>query len=228
MNIDLIGYREWAQELADQVVAHFSRMHDRPTVHFHGSTADTCATPDLIYLVGWSEIVPVEYFRERTVLVLHPSALPLYRGGSPIQHQIIDGLDVSAVSLFRLDELHPQVDSGPLAWQQSYSLDGTLSEVLGRIATVGAAGVISTITAHQRGMLAFVEQLQFPADVMETRTRRRRKPEESEITLESMGNMTARQVHDFVRALQEPYPTAFIRMPDESLLYLLRTRYEEP
>ncbi len=213
--IAVVGYREWAKEL-------FS------IVRSEGIDVRWCdslngAYRHLVYLVGWSEIVPEEFYRDRTVLVLHPSPLPLYRGGSPIQHQIIDGRDASAVSLFKLDAEHPRIDSGPLAWQQGYSLAGTLADVLGRIARIGAQGVVETALAFDRGDLAFWEQ---PSFVMPA-YRKRRTPDESEITADLLDGATARQMHDFIRSLQDPYPVAFIRMADGRKLYINQTTIEE-
>lgn len=222
--VDIIGYRDWAQALAATVVAHYARgpvTEDRLTVHYHGSTLEACGAASLLYLVGWSDLVGHEFYEGRTVLVLHPSPLPLYRGGSPIQHQIIDGLDTSAVTLFRLDTQHMGVDAGPIAWQQAYSLDGDLADVLQHIAIIGAAGVIATIDAFRAGTLTYYEQTGVSS------LRKRRTPAQSEITLLDLQTLTARQLHDRVRALQEPYPNAFIRTADRRRLYISRTHIGE-
>jgi len=47
--------------------------------------------------------VPIELIDEYDCYCIHPSDLPKYRGGSPIQNQIIDGVKDSAVTLFKMD-----------------------------------------------------------------------------------------------------------------------------
>ena len=58
--------------------------------------------------------------------MLHPSPLPKYRGGSPIQNQIIDGKLHSAVTIFLMDN---GIDTGPIAEQKYLSLEGTIEKI---------------------------------------------------------------------------------------------------
>ena len=62
-----------------------------------------------------------------------PSKLPLYRGGSPIQNQIIRGMNISAVTLFRMNK---NIDQGNIILQK-ISLKGTIDDIFKRIASVG-------------------------------------------------------------------------------------------
>ena len=68
-------------------------------------------SPDLVLFYGWSDIIASEIISEYSCLMLHPSPLPKYRGGSPIQNQIINGEVDSAVSIFLMDE---GIDTGPI------------------------------------------------------------------------------------------------------------------
>jgi methionyl-tRNA formyltransferase len=220
--VDLLGYRDWADSLASQVTPMLGSVGIR--VHFHEKADQVCADADIVYLVGWSEIVPPTFYADRMVIVLHPSPLPLYRGGSPIQHQIIDGRDTSAVTLFRLDAEHPAVDSGPICWQEEIDISppSTLAHILGRIARTGAVGVAQTAIAYRDGTLTFREQRG-----RET-FRYRRTPDQSEITMGDLATLTGRQLYDRIRALQPPYPQAFIVGVDGARVYLNVEEYEVP
>ena len=55
---------------------------------------------------------------------------------------------------------------------------------------------------------------------------KRRKPEESEIFIEDFNTLTAEQIHDKIRCLQDPYPNAFITCKDGTKLYLKKSDYE--
>lgn len=204
----IVGYRDWARDLARLLAPSYAVTFldhvVRPADH------------QIVFLAGWSEIVPLDvYYQTPSVYVLHPSALPAYRGGSPIQHQIMDGLDESAVTIFRLDEDHPGIDTGPVAWAHPLSLDGSLSQILRRIATIGAQGVAAVTDAWMGGHVHTWEQ--GPSDAP---PRRRRRPEESEITAEELATWGARRLYDKIRALQPPYPQAWVRSANGVRLYI--------
>ena len=46
----------------------------------------------------------------------------------------------------------------------------------------------------------------------------------SEIKIDDIQEFTASQLHDKVRALQDPYPNAFITCKDGSRLYIKKTK----
>lgn len=213
MLIDIFAYRDWALYLADCVKFQFKPKH---TVHIHFRQDEYCPEADLTFLIGWSQIVPIDFYRHRQVLVLHPSPLPRYRGGSPIQHQIMAGEVNSAVTLFKLHVDYPGVDSGPLYGQKVFTLEGNLKDILIRIADVGYELVQEAINQYEEmKLLTFVEQNEQIAT-----TFRRRTPEQSEITLDELRSMTAEQLHNKIRSLQDPYPNAFITLGDGSKLFI--------
>ena len=45
--------------------------------------------PKIIFFIYWSKIVKEEIFDKYTCIQLHSSDLPKFKGGSPIQNQII-------------------------------------------------------------------------------------------------------------------------------------------
>lgn len=213
-HVDVVGYRAWAHKaFADAL------MRCRDAMHYREDTAAVCDDADVVFLVGWSALVPPAFYRKQLTLVVHPSPLPAYRGGSPIQHQIIDGLRDSAVSIFRLDDAHPSVDSGALCFQRGYSLDGSLAEVLGRIAKTTATGMLYVLDSYPN--VHFWEQPAPSAAAL-----RRRTPADSEITADELATSTARQLYDKVRALQAPYPNAFITCADGQRLYITEAHIE--
>lgn len=228
MLIDVIGYRDWARRLYDMARENYGGItsEDLGTLwHWHDSTefSRCCFRADLTFLVGWSEIVPESFYdRDRVVMVLHPSPLPRYRGGSPIQHQIIGGETESAISIFRLQSDYPEVDSGPLAIQLPFSLEGSLADVLERIAKVGEIAVRSVVQSAEAGTLTFMPQPEGGWSLP------RRKPAESEITMQELEAWSGYRLANKVRALQDPYPNAFIRTAEGGRLYITEARWEPP
>lgn len=214
----ILGYRQWARQLFEHVYDY----KDAQRSFSYIETTDEIDS-DLVFAVGWSEMIPEEVYAKRTVLVLHPSPLPKYRGGTPIQHQIIAGETMSAVTLFKLDKDHPAVDSGPIVGQTPFSLEGDLSDILKRIAYFGARLVERAYDAFEDGGLMLV-----PQDEAEATTFKRRKPSESEIRRTEISGYGLGQglaLHNKIRALQDPYPNAYLPFADGKL-YITQTRWE--
>lgn len=229
MRIGIIGYRDWAVKLGAEVdwrVKHTGiEWLAKSRVTVNSVAPEVSDGFDVTFFVGWSDMVPKEYYTERLSLVLHPSPLPKYRGGSPLQHQIIDGQTTSAVTLFKLDEQYPGVDEGPIAIQVPFSLEGELSDILSRLTRVGTEAILTLLRMTDPDKpdlgLTFIPQHGPSAPL------KRRKPEESEISAGDFLAFSARTLHNKIRALQDPYPLPFVTCgPDKRRLYILKTRAE--
>jgi methionyl-tRNA formyltransferase len=218
MIVDILGYRDWAREIHNNVNEILSPDH---IVHFHSMKEAVCGVTN-VFAVGWSEIIPEDIYERQSVFILHPSPLPKYRGGSPIQHQLLAGEKVSAVTIFKLDKDHEEIDSGPICWQMPFSLEGNLDEIFERIVHVGARGILTVIEAVEDGTLAFLEQNEEMATVF-----KRRMPYQSEIDRTEITTWPAWKLDAKIRGLQDPYPNAFITCADGNKLYLTGSRLDD-
>jgi methionyl-tRNA formyltransferase len=206
-------YREWAQKIANAFSAYdciFVGEEDRVNL----KQIINYQKPDYIFFLGWSWYVPEEIVNNHTCIALHPSALPKYRGGSPIQNQIIHGEKEGAVSLFRMDT---GVDTGPIYFQEPLDLSGELDDIFERMVILGIKGIYAILN----GAIP-VEQ-----DESQATTYKRRGPSESEIYAGDFFTHTAKEIYDKVRCLQDPYPNPFIICKDGTKLYLHKVSYEE-
>ena len=70
-------------------------------------------------------------------LILHPSKLPEFRGGSPIQNQLLKGVKNSAVSIILAED---KIDSGDIFFQKKISLKGYLNDIHNEIVSKGSLG----------------------------------------------------------------------------------------
>jgi methionyl-tRNA formyltransferase len=216
------GYRDWALKIYDYIKGKYDDKADflliKSEEEFNGKILSS--KPDLILFVGWSWIIGKEVVNKFKCICMHPSPLPKYRGGSPLQHQIINGEEKSAVTLFLMDE---HVDKGPILWQENFSLDGDLGIILLKIVERGREGVGTVIDNFLNdGKLEGMAQ-----DENEATYFKRRKPEESEIKISDFGNKTAKDIHNKIRALQDPYPNAFVVCKDGTKLFLKKSEFEE-
>ncbi len=80
--------------------------------------------PDVIVVAAYGRFLPkpVLELPPHGCLNIHPSLLPRHRGPSPVATAILEGDQVTGVSLMLLDE---GMDTGPVAAQSEVSLDGT-------------------------------------------------------------------------------------------------------
>jgi methionyl-tRNA formyltransferase len=211
----ICGYRDWSYEL-------YSRLeytYDCDMVYiddkdFLESSIEEIK-PDIIFFVGWSWIIKQDIVDKYNCVCLHPSPLPKYRGGSPIQHQIINGEKESAVTLFKIDD---GIDTGDILYQENFSLDGNLNDIFQRVIDIGVNGVCSILEDD----CEVVKQ-----NEEDSTTYKRRTKNMSEIEINDFQNYTAKDLYNKIRALQNPYPNAFVRCKDNTKLFITHTNLGE-
>ena len=87
MKIVCIGYRSWALEI-------YRNLRNQKKIKFlflpkENTKKILKLKPDYILFYGWSWKVKKNLINTNKCIMLHPSMLPKFRGGSPIQNQII-------------------------------------------------------------------------------------------------------------------------------------------
>lgn len=167
---------------------------------------------------GWSWIIPEEIYNSYLSLILHPSPLPRYRGGSPLQHQIISGEKESAVTIL---EVGDKIDAGDIYSQTPFSLDGSLEEIFEKIISIGTNDTKKVLELVIKKSITPIKQDENKATYF-----KRRNPKESEITLKDLQTKTSKELYDFIRSLADPYPNAFIKCGDGKKLLIENVRIE--
>lgn len=160
--------------------------------------------PDLLLFVGWSWIVGKEILDKYPCLCLHPSPLPKYRGGSPLQHQIIAGEKETVASLFYMTE---GIDDGPILGQEPFSLEGDLWTVSNRMYKASVEVIKRSLDGLANATLGEA----IPQDESQATTYPRRKPSESRLDREAFIKWDLERLYNFIRCLEKPYPNAFIQ-----------------
>lgn len=215
MIVDILGYRDWAEKVAKTVGSNNPGIE----IHYHQELDSLCGAR-LVFAVGWSNFIPDDVLTTRVVLVVHPSPLPKYRGGSPIQHQMLAGEKVSAVTIFKL-EPDREIDTGPIAWQAAFPMSQTLDEILKSITRLSIQGINTCIRSDMVDQLEFIEQ-----DHSQATTFKRRQPWESEISREEITTWPAWKLVAKINGLADPYPNAFITCADGERMYITAAELE--
>lgn len=211
MNIACITYRDWAIDIYDKIHEVYKDKHNfliwSEKKSFNAEVLKEFK-PDLILWYGWSWIVEDTFVNDYESIMLHPTPLPKYRGGSPIQNQIISGEKLGAVSLFKMND---GLDKGDIYQQLPLSLTGTLDDIFRRISDLGFAATCNIIEGNYTLT---------PQDHSQSTYFKRRSPKDSEITIEELENKSSEYLYNKIRMLADPYPNAYIKTVDGKKLII--------
>lgn len=206
MKVLCVGYRDWAQEI-------YKNLKKKKNIFFlHKKKQGLIkkikkTSPNIILFYGWSWIIKSSIYKNYNCLMLHPSKLPKYRGGSPIQNQIINGVKSSAVTIFKVNEI---IDGGDILFQKKLSLDGTLEDIFKRIIKLGIEGTNNIL---------FNKKLKIKKQNHKKSTfYKRRKPSQSEITASELKNKSKFYLINKLRMLSYPYPNPYIKYNGKKII----------
>ena len=154
---------------------------------------------EVALVVAYGRILPADVLGapRRGCLNVHASLLPRHRGAAPINWAILEGDDVTGVTLMQMDE---GLDTGPSLASRSTPIgpDETATDLYARLATLGATLVTEELGHFLQGRLALHPQHLTDATLAPMLTKEMSRVD---------WNRTARQVHDQIRGLQ-PWPGA--------------------
>ena len=157
----------------------------------------------LVLCYGWSWLIPKEIYQNFICLGLHPSKLPYFKGGSPLQHQIIKGMKLSYVSIFKINK---EIDGGEIFKQRKFDISLSINKIFLQITKIGFSLSVDLIKKFTNNELIFKRQKK------NNRIYKRRTPSESEFSLDRVKKINFSKFNNFVRALNDPYPNAYFIM----------------
>ena len=175
-------------------------------------------TTDIVFFVGWSWMIPASFFNRILCIGMHPSDLPRYRGGSPLQHQILDNLSHSMASLFTITD---ELDGGPIWIKEPFSLAGDSMDII----------TSNLAQATSRALVAFIDK--YPEIIPTSQVGsndavlKRRTSSQSRLYLHDFQNKSTLDLYNFIRALTEPYPNAYIEDAKGDKLFFSGVRFEK-
>jgi len=196
MRIIFCAYRDWSLSLYEKLTKKHKNMilvtsPKKLTLKFVQKV-----NPDYLFFPDWSWIIPKDIVNNYQCICIHESSLPKFRGGSPIQNQIIRKITKTHSTAFLMDE---GIDTGDIVFQKPLSLEGSISEILNRMIK-NDYEIINNII---KGKFKRRKQKGISTKF------KRRTPKESKLkTL----NHSKKYLYNFIRMLGDPYPNAFIKI----------------
>lgn len=153
--------------------------------------------PKIIFFIHWSIFVPKKIYSKYLCIQFHSSDLPRFRGGSPIQNQIIRGVKKTKITAFKITE---RIDSGPICLQKKVDLNGSAQTIYERIEKKCLTMISllikrrNIVFKNQKGKSSFFK---------------RRKPKQSNLKIQK--NLNLNKILDFINMLDaKNYPKAYI------------------
>ncbi|HXZ57126.1 MAG TPA: methionyl-tRNA formyltransferase [Gaiellaceae bacterium] len=166
---------------------------------------------DLIFIVGWSQLVLDEFIglARHGVFGMHPTLLPKHRGRAAIPWAILSGLAVTGVTLFEI--VDGTADSGPIVGQVEVPLsrDETATTLYDKVTAAHLELVRRCVPQLLEGTAPRAAQ-----DTRRASAWPKRTPADGIIDWETR----ASYLHDWVRAQTRPYPGAFTFNGEEKLV----------
>ncbi len=158
--------------------------------------------PEFIFFPDWSWIIPKKITSNYKCICFHESNLPNFRGGSPLQNQIIRGITKTKTTAFLMSE---GLDEGNIILQRSLSLNGNIEEIFSRMIDNDFKMIEKIIAGNYK----LTKQKGKPSIF------KRRKPEDSELDSSSH---SLEYFYNFIRMLDDPYPNTFIKLGNKKLI----------
>lgn len=130
-----------AQSPVKQLAEQFQLPIEQPLNFKTDEALDTLKSyqPDVMIVVAYGLILPKSVLEipKLGCINIHPSLLPLYRGALPIQQAILNGDQITGVTIMKMDV---GMDSGPILLQQTLDLTGqeTAASLSLQLAKIGA------------------------------------------------------------------------------------------
>jgi methionyl-tRNA formyltransferase len=221
-NIIFCGYRNWAFDVINKLKHHNNiRCIDilKSKEEFDKKINEYQIKIDIIIFLGWSWIISKEITDKYLCVGIHPSDLPKYRGGSPLQHQIINGVKKTKLTLMTLSSV--KLDGGDVWLKQNLSLEGSnMKNIFKNLSD-------NTILLLDRFFNKYPNMNPIQPNLQDGTYFKRRREEESKIDIEDFKNKSLEDIYNFIRCLTDPYPNAFLEDEDGNKLFFKEVIFEK-
>ncbi len=134
------------------------KVHQSPDVNSEESLAAIrAANPQAIVVCAFGQLIKEPLLSEITLLNVHPSLIPVWRGAAPIERVLMAGEGLTGVTIMRLTA---GLDSGPVALAEEVQVygDDDYASLSARLAEVAGELVVRALDQLDRGELEFADQ----------------------------------------------------------------------
>lgn len=217
MNILFLAYREWAMEVFPSVAKH-------PRVErlvLCKSTQEMLQeleenSYDMILFCGWSEEPVKKVVESIPTFTAHCAADDKYSPGTPLQNQINDGIRFTKHRLVRVG--HPELSLRQYSHEVDLDISGNTEDIFLQLK--------STCIMLFNMFLYDYPNVEWHVWPESREQRNKRTPSDSVLRQNDFLTMNTRQLYDFMRGLESPYPNAYLE-DNIGRLYFEKVRFKE-
>ncbi len=213
------------KELVPSPVKVLATAHDTPVFQPEKIRQDRQALEDLrgigadlFVVAAFGQILPKEVLEMPRLgcINVHASLLPKYRGAAPIQQAILDGEQVTGVTIMQMAE---GLDTGDILTTREYPIsdEETGGSLFDALMETGAKLLVETIPLLDQGKITPVKQDEEKATYVKML-----KKEDGRLDF----SLSARALFNRIRGL-DPWPGAFVKQ-GEKTLKIWKSRVLEP
>ena len=115
------------------------------------------AAPEVAGVCAFGQLIGETLLEELSMLNVHPSLIPRWRGAAPIERAIMAGDERTGVTIMRVT---PELDAGPVALQEETGIgeEEGYEQLSARLAEQGGRLLGTALDRLQRGELEFTDQ----------------------------------------------------------------------
>jgi methionyl-tRNA formyltransferase len=114
-------------------------------------------SPEAVAVCAFGQIIREPLLSDWSLLNIHPSLLPRWRGAAPIERAIMAGDSRTGVSLMQVTA---GLDSGPVALQEEIAIgnEDDFESLSAKLSTLGGGLLVEALDLQASGALTFTEQ----------------------------------------------------------------------
>ena len=162
--------------------------------------------PEFIFFIHWSNFIKKNIYENFKCIQFHCSDLPKFRGGSPIQNQILKGINKTKITAFRISK---KIDEGDFCKKEKINLNGNVSHILKRVEKKSIKMILNITNK---------KSLKFNKQKGKISKFKRRTAKDSDITLHKYQKL--RKIYDFIRMVDgDGYPNAYLNLQKYKIIF---------
>ena len=222
MKIIFLAYREWAIDVFQTIKKNPNLTEIVLCKNIIQLEKLDLKKFNLLLTCGTSDKLGKEILEEIETIGVHCAELDRYSYGSPIQNQIIDGINFTKHRIFKLsynkDSKRSHAHDRLFSHEVELDLSGNIDDIFSQMTS-------TSIILFNKYLNDF-PQISWAEWPEEEIIRKKRVPLDSKLVKEQILKMSTKELYDFFRCLGDPYPNGYIE-DEEGSLYINKVSFKK-
>jgi hypothetical protein len=222
MRILFLAYRDWAIKIYDYVKVNPNIKEIKLLTTEDKLTSVDLSKYDVLFTAGWSSELPDIVANNILSIGLHCAELDRYSYGTPIQLQIIDGIEFTKHRLFKFDakgsSIRAHTHNREYSHEVPLDLSGGIDQIFMQLTATGVTLFNLFISDYPN-----IRWIKWPEEEI---VRHKRIEDDSRLSKAEIISMNTLQLYNLFRSLEEPYPNAYIE-DEYGKLIIMKVSYQK-